>query len=103
MADPTKAPHYGRHGLMATAAFRYCLGRQSYIVDDCATWLEDQWTSFEPNVRTVIERDLREAIQRDDDARANGSDLRPLGMAMDRESWLRVLAMIEAHKERAHG
>ena len=40
------APHYGRDGLMAIAAFRYCLGRQTYIVGDCAEWLCEQWPSL---------------------------------------------------------
>ena len=97
------ADHFGRDGLMAIAAFRYCLGRQSYIVGDCEDWMIQQWPGFPPNVRQVIERDLREAIQRDDDAREHGDQYKPLGMDMDRACWLRVLAMIEAHKESAHG
>ena len=91
------APHYGRDGLMAIAAFRYCLGRQSYIVGDCCEWLTEQWSSLPGNVRRVIERDLREAIQSDDDARKRGEQYKPLGMDMDRAGWLAVLAAIETH------
>ena len=29
--------NYGRDDLMAVAAFRYSLGRMTYIVSDCAT------------------------------------------------------------------
>ena len=91
------APNYGRDGLMAIAAFRYCLGRTSYIVGDCAEWLIEQWPSLPPNVRGVIERDLRDAIKRDDEARATGEEYRPLGWDCDRVSWLRVMGAIEAH------
>ena len=31
--------NYGRDDLMAVAAFRYSLGRMTYIVSDCAHWL----------------------------------------------------------------
>ena len=92
------AQNYGRDSLMAIAAFRYCLGRQSYIVGDCCEWLTEQWPSLPSNVRAVIERDLREAIKRDDDARADGEQYKPLGMDMDRKDWLRVLAVIDANK-----
>ena len=90
------APHYGRDGLMAIAAFRYCVGRQSYIVGDCAEWLIEQWPSFPPNVRQIIARDLREEFKRDDEARSRGDTYKPLGMDMDRGQWSRVLAVIEA-------
>lgn len=92
------AKNFGRDDLMAIAAFRYCLGRQSYIVGDCAEWLQHQWTNIAPNARHVIERDLREAIARDDQSRQDRTDHHPLGMDMDRAVWLNVLAMIEAHK-----
>ena len=97
------APNYGRDGLMAIAAFRYCLGRTSYIVGDCEEWLIQQWPGLPQNVRNVIERDLREAVQRDKLGREESAAYSPLGHECDRQSWLRVLAMIEAHKERAHG
>lgn len=92
--------NFGRGDLMAIAAFRYCLGRKSYIVEDCGDWLIQQWDEIRPNAQHVIERDLREAIQRDDEHRRNwaGTDHAPLGMDMDRAVWLNVLAMIEAHK-----
>lgn len=93
------APHYGRDGLMAIAAFRYCLGRQSYIVGDCADWLREQWPSLPRNVQSVIERDLREAFARDDEARLNGENVKPLGWDCDRAEWQSVLDVIDAaHK-----
>lgn len=87
---------FGRGDLMAVAAVRYCLGRMSYIVGDCADWLCEQWPNIEPKMRAVIERDIREAVERDDASRCFARDHHPLGMDMDREQWLRVLAMIDA-------
>ena len=51
--------------LMTIAAFRYCLGRQSYIVGSCLDWLYATWDQIETNTRFVIVRDTLEAIKTD--------------------------------------
>ena len=86
-------PPYGRDDLMVIAAFRYCCGRQTYIVSDCADWLIQHWASFATNARKVIERDLEDEFNRDDEARANGNDHKPLGADCDRQAWERVRAL----------
>jgi len=48
--------------LMALAAFRYCLGRQSYIVSACPQWLRDTWGQFDRNTRQVVVCDIIEAL-----------------------------------------
>ena len=48
--------------LMAIAAFRYCLGRQSYIVGSCLDWLAANWAWFEDNTKNVIVCDIVEAL-----------------------------------------
>lgn len=88
------AKPWGRADLMAMAAVRYCIGRRSYIVGDCVDWLITNWQAFEPNCRNVILRDLREAMQRDNEARERGDEYRPLGMDMDRREWDRALAAL---------
>ena len=88
------AKDFGRADLMAMAAFRYCLGRSTYIVGDCADWLIAQWPNIDPQQRAVILRDLEEAFKRDDEARASGDNrYLPLGMDMDRKEWERVRAL----------
>lgn len=47
---------------MCLAAFRYCMGRQSYIVGACIDWLEKHWSQFEKNTQNVIIRDIAEAL-----------------------------------------
>lgn len=49
--------------LMNVAAFRYCLGRRSYIVGTCIDWLKRYWFDFTGNIQAVILRDLIEALQ----------------------------------------
>lgn len=88
--------NFGRHDLMVLAAFRYCLGRRTYIVSDCAGWLTQQWENFTPSVQVIIERELREAAKEDAQERESGGKFRPLGDDCDRSSWLRVLAMIDS-------
>jgi len=75
---------------MVTAAFRYCCGRMTYIVSDCADWLIEQWPELSENTKSVIHRDLEEAFARDDADRARGSDYKTLGQDCDRAEWERV-------------
>ena len=49
--------------LMVTAAHRYCLGRQSYIVGAAIDWLCKHREHFERNTIRVIVRDTVEALQ----------------------------------------
>jgi hypothetical protein len=81
---------WGRGGLMALAAFRYCLGRMTYIVGDCERWVFANWDQFPPNVRKLIQREVEDEIKRDDEARERGDDYKPLGHDCDRAAWERV-------------
>lgn len=90
----TELEAWGFNALMVTAAFRYCLGRQTYIVSVCADWLVANWDRFPQNVRDVIQRDLEEEFERDDAARREGNSLcKPLGWDCDRKEWERVRAL----------
>lgn len=74
---------------MAICAIRYTIGRRSYIVSDGVRWAR-HFGNESPWVRSVITRDLQEAVERDD----NG--LPSLGMAMDAQAWRVVLAELLA-------
>ena len=85
--------NFGRDDLMAIAAVRYCLGRMTYIVSDCADWLVEQWPNLSENSRAVIKRDVEDEFRRDDEARhrtAEPNPYKPLGMDCDRAQWERV-------------
>lgn len=89
----TEDQAWGFNALMVTAAFRYCLGRQTYIVGACADWIVENWKRFPEGPRAVIQRDLEEEFKRDDQARAHGEDYKPLGWDCDRRDWERVRAL----------
>ena len=81
---------FGRDDLMAVAAFRYCCGRMTYIVSDCADWLVEQWPNITDNAKKVIQRDLESEFKQDDEAREEGRDYKPLGHDCDRAAWEKV-------------
>lgn len=69
-------------------AFRYSLGRMTYITGDCAEWLEDYWHIMPEEWRKQIHRDIREAID-------NGL----AGHQCDVDAWQRVLALPISREE----
>ncbi len=48
--------------LMVIAAVRYCLGRKTYIVHDCASWILAIWPLLEAGTQTTIRRDVDDAF-----------------------------------------
>ncbi len=87
-------PDYGPDDLMVIAAFRYCCGRQTYIVSECVDWLIKNWSTFSERARIVIKRDLETEFEADDRARASGSDYKPLGWDCDRQEWEKLRSHI---------
>ena len=76
--------------MMSVAAFRYCLGRKTYIAGTCADWLIDQWDNIGEANREIIQRELEAEFTADDLARSAGEQNRPLGMDCDRHEWEKV-------------
>lgn len=95
MGDKTTTGPFGRGDLMAIAAFRYCLGRATYIVSDCVEWLIEKWPVLNENARRVITRDLADTFECDDRARRDGSEYRSLGHDCDRYEWERLRKHID--------
>lgn len=81
-------------------AFRYCLGRQTYVVPMCVEWLIDAWPLLDEHAKTIIARDLKEEIQRDDAFRSAGDSYKPLGWDCDRKEWVRLMAFIDSEAMR---
>ena len=84
---------YGRDHLMVIAAVRYCIGRMTYIVGDCADWIIANWNEWPKNTQEIIKRDLEEAFELDDRARSEGRDYKKLGWDCDRNEWERVRSL----------
>lgn len=83
---------WGRGGVMAVSAVRYCLDRRTYIVSDCQEWLYEIWDKLPEKAKAIIRCDIEGAFRRDDEDRANGKDYRDraLGSDCDRRCWEKV-------------
>lgn len=84
---------WGWQHLMVVAAFRYSLGRMTYISGVCADWIVARWQDFPPNVQNLIHCELEEAFKCDNEERAMGEKYRTLGWDCDRKQWERVRAL----------
>lgn len=84
---------WGWHNLMVVSAFRYCLGRMTYISGVCADWIIARWQDFPPSVQQLIQRELEEAFKCDNEERAMGEKYRTLGWDCDRKEWGKVRAL----------
>jgi hypothetical protein len=74
-------------------ATHYYLGRSSYAVSDFSELLIQQWDSLPEKTQFIIRRRIEEFFERDDRARSEGSDCKPLGHNCDRASWDNVRAL----------
>lgn len=94
LGEPLKTYYpAGSDNLMIIAAVRYCLGRMTYIVSDCADWLIHIWPALDERTRKVIQRDIEHAFELDGKARTESRPYKPLGMDQDRAQWERVRAL----------
>ena len=84
---------WGWQDLMVIAAFRYCLGRSTYITGTCADWLVDKWPELPPRSKALIRTELDRAFVRDDEDRATGASFKALGWDCDRAAWEKVRAL----------
>lgn len=93
MSESEADPDFIANDAMPIYAFRYCLGRMTYAVGDCANWLIENWSKLHQHSRSIIARDLEEAFARDDADRKRGGKYLALGHDCDRANWLRVRAL----------
>ena len=70
------------------------MGRMTYAVKDWCRLLTLAWPELPSHTRQVIARDLAEELKRDDDAREEGREYKPLGMDCDRAAWDEVWKVI---------
>lgn len=84
---------WGSSDLMVLAAFRYCVGRRSYIVHDCINWLIAYWPEFEDFIKNIIRNELEELFDEDDKFRSSNSGHPVLGDNCDRVAWERLRAL----------
>lgn len=68
--------------LMLLCAFRYSLGRMTYITSTCADWLVRYWDCLSPYWQKQTHDEIKEAIE-----------LNRAGMDCDVASWKRILEL----------
>ena len=66
---------------MIICAVRYALPRQSYMPSLVMDWLRAHWLALSVKTRSIIKRDIREAIDRNE----TGSE------SMDRPMWIKLI------------
>jgi len=79
---------------MIHQSFRYVLGRRSYAVSDWCDWFVKNHKEIPANEMAIIKRELKEAFERDDDARDNERPYLVLGEDCDRACWMKVLKLM---------
>lgn len=84
-------------------AFRYHLGRQTYAVGMFCEMLLKHWRDIPEKTQNLIRRELADAIAKDNEARNEGAQYKPLGADIDRAEWIKVYSMIaHGHAQNAH-
>jgi len=81
-------------------AFRYCLGRQTYVVYDFCCEAKSKITRITDRYILLMARDLAEAIQADDKARLDGIMFKPLGDDYDRAEWIKFSKIVSSEAGR---
>jgi len=76
-------------------AFRYSLGRQTYVVQETVEWLMAYWSEVSPKAQAVIRRDLEKAVKDDDMGRSLPIPYKPLGADCDRAEWVKLWEKIK--------
>ncbi len=74
---------------MLISAVRYALGRATYIVGTTTDEVKRVWVDLSENTRTVIRRDVSEAIDRGQ-----------VGMEMDDSRWRNLIAFMDDNNTR---
>lgn len=69
--------------LVLFSAFRYALGRRTYVVDAVVSEIERHWDEFGPNIREFYKNEIHEHLER----------FGNLGDACDEASWRRILKL----------
>ena len=70
---------------LTVCAFRYSLGRESYIVSDMIEHLDEHWYEICPAFQKLIKKEIHEALED-----------RKCGMQMDCDAWRDLLQRLKA-------
>ena len=76
--------------IVLECAFRYALGRSSYVTDAVSSIIIDCWDALSLSKKIMIVGEIELAIKE-----------KRIGMKMDEDCWRRILLLHEAEKESA--
>lgn len=68
------------HNIIMFSAFRYALGRQTYVVSEVVEYLLNHWETLEQKYRVLVIKEIYESIENGD-----------AGMEIDIRQWCRLL------------
>ena len=85
---------------MYFCAFRYCLGRKSYVVADFCEEATRKIRQFIDSDLVLIEKELLEAIHKDNEQRKKGERDKTLGWDCDRAKWVRFAKIVSDEIDR---
>ena len=85
---------------MYFCAFRYCLGRKSYVVADFCEEATRKIKQIIDSDLVLIEKELLEAIHKDNEQRAKGERDKTLGWDCDRAKWVRFAEIVSVEIDR---
>ena len=81
-------------------AFRYCLGRMSYVVSDYCEEATRKIRQITDHFLLLLEKELPEAIHKDDVQRAKGEPFKTLGWDCDRGYWVKLFDLVSEEVDR---
>ena len=81
-------------------AFRYCLGRMTYVVSDYCEEATRKIRQITDHFLLLLEKELSEAIHKDDEERANGESYKTLGWDCDRVCWVKFYELVSEEVDR---
>ena len=81
-------------------AFRYCLGRMSDVVSDYYEEATRKIRQITDHFLLLLEKELSEAILKDDEERAKGEPYKTLGWDCDRSYWVKLFGLVSEEVDR---
>ena len=81
-------------------AFRYCLGRMTYVVSDYCEEATRKIRQITDHFLLLLEKELSEAIHKDDEQRAKGEPYKTLGWDCDRDHWVKLFGLVSEEVDR---
>lgn len=81
--------------ILIVSAFRYALGRQSYVPSMFGGFIRQQWDLIPSNTKNLLIRELEEAVKENDETYDASSFSNKLGLDCDIHTWKTLLQFMK--------